>query len=235
MKFKKKKLVLATISLASLIAIAKSEYRIHEEYHSVDLSKGSIDESIQIYEKKYGSNLESMKIKVLNNYFTKEAFEKLKEIPVVYGSTYSDSIAAATGRSFFANCFNLLDGYGWGRKTVVTSKEMSEGTCVHEYIHHASSVGLIDDKEFSVAWKLFCLDKDYEEIREHVDTKIISFYNPWIMNLFPYKTKIEREAILIEALYFPENWDQALIKKDLPDYMKKVYEKTLNFEKLKLE
>lgn len=251
-------------SLASLLAgalLAGSlsmgcAYNISKEYPSFKHT-GSLEKDIEAYESKYEFNPESAKMRMLLNYFTPEAVEKLKHIPVVEAHfLFNDQIYAA-GRNFFINVVQSIGGYGWGRKTIIKDSNPKNASftheMLHEYIHHASSLGFIDDNEFDKAWKKLSADPKYVDLVKAIEKQIDDNYCPFLMKIIPFWRTIEREAFLavhVACGYFTKEVTEEFIDitsgakgsmkmnmiliRDIPDYVKKVYHRTLIYRKFQL-
>ena len=210
MKYKTEKAVLFASSIL-LLSQFGSEHRIRKSY--------SVVENMQSIED-YSESPEVMKTRVLNKYFTDEAFEVLKQIPVVVGETVWNYEAHATGRNVVINTAEYVLGFGFGRKTVIADEHsVTEQLLLHEYVHHASAVGLIDDELFSVAWEQMANDSEYNMITKSIDNIIEQNYPGPLMFCFPKWKLIERESKLAEKIVF-EN-----VK--VPGYVKNVYSSTL--------
>lgn len=201
-------------------------YNIRREYPPVDYTSGSLDKSLEEYEGKYGVTPESKKIKILRQYFTDEAFQQLACIPVVEGDVGERTLARATGRNCLMNLGQLFVGYGWGKKTIVKRAEsLTHRTTIHEYVHHASAVGRIDDCAFEDAWDKMSEDKKYLSVMKDIDAEVDDGVSAFLAFFFPRIRTIEREAHLAEEI---------ACGLEVPDYMKEVFKKTLRFDALKL-
>ena len=193
---------------------------ITKKYPPVE-TKTTIDAAIEDYEEKHGETPESKKTRILQKYFTKEAFEKLKDVPIYEGETFQEYQAHALGRNFFMNCGQSMLGYGWGMKTVIADeKTITDELICHEYTHHASALGIIDDKKFSEEWNKMFEDEKYKLTTEQIDETITEKY-PALIYITPKWRTMERESKLTEKIIFE--------KTQIPAEMKKVYEKMLKF------
>lgn len=201
------------------------EYNINKKYPLLkkeDLLREKLEENLSKYEQKYGLNPELIKINILKKYFTDEAFEKLKDIPVVSGSKLGDYQAYAAGRNCFINFIQFLIGYGWGRKTIIIGEYVTKETIIHEYVHHASAIGLLNDDDFSEVWDIMEKDEKYKNLTQSIEEIIDRHYNSTFMTLIPLLRTLERESLLAEkTMINPEA---------IPDYVKKIYSKTLKYE-----
>lgn len=229
-----KKTRLTSLVASALLAGSLSmgcAYNIKKEYPPVTFTSVSVDQAVKNYEEKYGETPESKKIKILQKYFTDEAFNKIASIPVVEGNVKilggKNMIGLAMGRNFFMNIGQLIMGYGWGKKTIIKqAKSLSDRSIVHEYTHHASALGLIDDCEFEKAWKKLVADPNYFRLVKDIDEIVYECgYGSTIKALFPIIITLEREGELAEEIIS----SPAI---EFPDYIKKVYARTLDFNKI---
>lgn len=214
------------IVASGIIVVALTQFNwqcgIYKTYPEIKCETKNIDETIEEYVEKYGETPEAIKIKVLNKYFTNNSFEKLKSVPVVQGRVFYNYCAHAAGRNFAMNCAQIFAGYGWGKKTIITSeKQLSDSIVLHEYIHHASAFGLIDDAQFADSWNKMAQQEKYKKLANKIDEEINEYRPQIIMDSFNIWRTIERESKLAEKIIFE--------KAEIPKEMKQVYEKTLKF------
>ena len=91
--------------------------------------------------------------------FTPEAYEVIKDIPVV---TTNDRRALAAGTNFWSSVASFFIGCGVDRKVVIGEVFLEIDTAsqslIHEYIHHLHNMTLdgdgswIDEEEFKIAY-----------------------------------------------------------------------------------
>ncbi len=221
---KKKKLDYIVASGIIVVALTQFNWQcgIYKTYPQIKCETKNLDEQIEEYVEKYGKTPEVFKIQVLKKYFTESSFEKLAEIPIVEGRVLLDYSAHAAGRSFAMNCAQLFVGYGWGKKTIIKDeKQLQELIILHEYIHHASALGLINDSEFASAWEKMADDKKYCETTQNINAHIEKVYPQYLMCIVHKWRTLERESSLAEKIIFE--------KAEIPKEMKQAYAQVLKF------
>lgn len=146
---------------------------------------------------------ETVKNDILEKYFKPDVVEKLKQILLVEGKTFDGYVAHACGRNFLMNCGQAILGYGWGMKTVVAdANNIHPDLIVHEYTHHLSALGIVDDTEFENAWQKMCDEPVYKSTTDSIDAEIRRCYPEKLMQIWPKWRTLEREAKLAERLVF---------------------------------
>lgn len=217
-RIRKKRTKIRLSALVFLTALSlPHEFVITRKYPPVDLNNKSLTQAIIEYENKYGKTPESMKIRVLREYFTPNAFEQLKDIPICEGNI--PPLARATGRSPLEMYFQNWFGYGYTRRTIINPEaKLETKTIIHENIHHASALGLIDDDEFANAWEQMYKNKATANIADEINQIIDENYSIIIRTL-QSRRLLEQEAYLSQ--HYLQN------RSILPPEIRRIYEQIL--------
>lgn len=219
---KRRKNLFAVGAAFCIYGVIPHNFLIKKQYPVVNTANKTIDSAIAEYEKEHGKTPESTKLQVLDYYFTKEAFEKLKDIPICEGKLFGEARGIATGRNLVMNYCQNLAGYGFGMKTVIKEElSLKNQTIIHENIHHASALGLIDDVEFDNAWQELSRDPFFKPVTKQIDEHIQEHYSGVMMALFPNYRTLEREA------FFSEVYTLQFLRQFMPQRIKDVYKRTL--------
>jgi len=153
------------------------------------------------------------------HYFTDEAYEAIKGIPVINGP---DITPYAAGVNIWSNIASFVSFNGVGRKVVADEgflKERGVFTLVHEYIHHLDDMDrdgeaeFIDHDAFKKAYLMMANDQRWAGIVIETERLANSFFT----NMFGVGSMAEHIAYV----------GQHLMMKGGPDYMKHVYRKIL--------
>ena len=154
---------------------------------------------------------------VLDRYFTEEAAQILREIPLNQG-TVNLAGAFAVGPDWGSRLASWVFGNGCHRQVLVTSSP-DELIVFHEYVHQADYSGLIDRQAFAEQYARLKADDEYRQIAEGLEETILWFHslNFWNQVALAYHDGMTRELIahLIEG-YVGGDYD-------LPDYLLEVY------------
>jgi hypothetical protein len=126
---------------------------------------------------------------ILKKNFTDEAYQAIKDIPVIINNHLYAS-AMASGTNFWSRVAGLFLGCGVDRKIIITyqaaSEDTIEETIIHEYIHQLHDMTLdgngnwIDEIEFQQGYKACWNDKQFVEIVKLAELRA----NFWITNYF---------------------------------------------------
>jgi len=142
---------------------------------------------------------------VLRTNFTKEAYDLIKDIPMVVSPTASTAYAAGT--SFGSKTMSLLLGHGIGRKVVVSESFIKKDiipTIIHEYVHHIDDIGrdsgdsLINIDEFLLAYKMCYKHQYYHGITLFVE----SAANRFVTDVFGIGDYSEHIAYTSQVVLF---------------------------------
>ena len=154
---------------------------------------------------------------VLDRYFTEEAAQLLREIPLNQGAV-NLSGAFAVGPDVGTRLASWIYGNGCHRQVLVTASP-DEMIVFHEYVHQADYSGLIDREAFAEQYDRLKADEEYRGIAEGLEEMILWFHslNFWNEIALAYNDGMTRELIahLIEG-YVGGDYD-------LPDYLLEVY------------
>lgn len=163
---------------------------------------------------------------VLRYYFTDEAYQAIKDIPLIDGPAVS---GYAAGTTFMSNILTLFSFNGWGRKVIFPSdilrKQWGVEGIIHEYIHHLDDMDrdgegeFIDLEEFRQAFLALQKDFNYAWIAINANNKHAEF--PWIYH------KLISVGDLSERIAYTGG--QMAVTGKGPDYMKRVFRKILRF------
>lgn len=163
---------------------------------------------------------------VLRHYFTDEAYEAIKDIPLIDGPALS---GYAAGTTFLSNVASLVSFNGWGRKVIIQADLLLKWGVkgiVHEYIHHLDDMcrdgelDLFDLEEFREAfWQL---ERDFNYAWLAINANRLAGDYP-----FFYDALLGIGDLSEEIAYTA---DQMAVKVQGPDYMKKVLGRILRFE-----
>jgi hypothetical protein len=163
------------------------------------------------------------------HFYTDEAYDTIKSIPVVDGITPS---GYAAGTSAWSSIYSFLSLTGIGRKVVFDQDNLYKQGYVgiiHEDIHHFDDMGRdgetkawINTETFLQAYKLLANDYRHKGIQLWCEGRA----NDWIPNTFGVGPAAEHIAYIG---MFITNKD----KKQVPDYMKAVFARILklNYKK----
>lgn len=157
---------------------------------------------------------------ILGRYFTEEAHDAVKDIPVIDGFMFRPFVVGVNAWSSLAGIFTLN---GCNRKVVVSKDHLAThggvGTFLHEYIHHLDDLdrdGIgdwIDHREFALAFHKLMQEHKYKDtISDYLKTA-----DAFITNNFGI-------GPLSELIAYIGTW---VAGGDGPDYMKIVYRKIL--------
>lgn len=126
---------------------------------------------------------------VLQHYFTDEAYEAIKDIPLIDGPAMS---GYAAGTTFLSNLFSLVTFNGWGRKVIfpldILREQWGVEGIVHEYWHHLDdmdregTLDLIDHDAFFDAFLRLERDFHYAYIAIIANRKYAEF--SWFYHAF---------------------------------------------------
>lgn len=126
---------------------------------------------------------------ILRRNFTDEAYEVIKDIPVVQSDWIADGGMAA-GTNFWSKVAGIFVGIGTDRRVVLSPACLAEDTIeesiIHEYIHQLHDMQLdgegnwIDEDEFLKAYEATARDHQYAGIVIMTER----YANRWITNTF---------------------------------------------------
>lgn len=159
---------------------------------------------------------------ILKYYFTKKAYEVIKDIPMIDGVAKMPYVVGVNGWSIFAS---ILVGNGYSRKVVMTDSSLKfwgVSTIIHEYIHHLDDMDRdgeaewIDHDEFVKAYKRLGRDMRYAGIVHYVERKA----NHWFTNWFGIGEYAEYIAYTGGYIF----------QHNAPNYIKHVFRKILRFK-----
>lgn len=112
-----------------------------------------------VLDERFGFSMERELSSILRRSFAPEAYDLIKDIPLIDGPAFSGYSA---GTSFLSNVVSLLTFNGWGRKVIIPSELIRDvwgiETIIHEYVHQLDDIdrdddlGLIDKEEFRKAF-----------------------------------------------------------------------------------
>jgi hypothetical protein len=160
---------------------------------------------------------------VLKDFFTPEALEAVKDIPVVDGFMIRPNVI---GVNFWSSIAGLVVGNGFGRRVIMSREYILDNDCIntllHEYIHHLDDMDRddkqewIDHREFALVFRKLMQDERYKsKIRDFLyleDSFITSTFGIGNMS---------------ELIAYVGSW---VARGNGPNYVKKVYRKILKLE-----
>lgn len=121
----------------------------------------------------------------LKYHFTPEAYEAIKDIPLVTTSS-SNGGALAAGTNFWSSVASFFMGCGIDRKVIVLDVMLgfntAQNTLIHEYIHHLHDMTLdgdgewIDEEEFRHAYAACARNTRYAGIVRMVEVNSDNFW-----------------------------------------------------------
>lgn len=162
---------------------------------------------------------------VLRYYFTEEAYEAIKDIPLIDGPATS---GYAAGTTFLSNMASLVTFNGWGRKVIISKELLGRwgvGAIIHEYVHHLDDMtrdGELDLVDLEVFREAFLrLEQDFKHawIAINANRAIGSypiFYDTFL-SIGPLSERLAYTA------------DQMAVKNKGPTYMKRALRRILRF------
>lgn len=160
--------------------------------------------------------------------FTDEAYEAIKDIPVLDGFVLSGH-GYASGVNAWSNIASLISFNGIGRKVIIKWEPGFDykPTLIHEYIHHIDDmtrdgeISLINLDEFIKAYTVMAYDPKYINRINYIEQKS----SWWATDLFGVGSISEHIAYSANILW----------EKGGPDYMKWVFRKIFRkYEKIKM-
>jgi len=161
---------------------------------------------------------------VLRHYFTEEAYEVIKDIPLVNGPG-----GYAAGTTFLSNVLSVITGNGFGRKVILPVWRIRnvfgvEGI-IHEYIHHLDDMcrdgelDLFDLEAFRAAYLL--LERDFKHAWIAINANRGYGGYPWFYHVF-----FSMGDLSERVAYAGSQMGRTGLG---PDYMKAVFGRILRF------
>lgn len=120
---------------------------------------------------------------IKKHFFTEEAYQAIKDIPLVVGPAIT---GYAAGTTFLSQVASFLTFNGVGRKVILTSDFLNLEILIHEYIHHLDDMtrdgeaNFIDLPAFQAGYQSCYRHPYYHGITIYVE----SASNQWYTNLF---------------------------------------------------
>lgn len=160
--------------------------------------------------------------KIKQHYFTPEAYEVIKKIPVINGPAVSGYSA---GVNFWSNLASFVTCNGVGRKIIIPDSSLEQwgvAVLVHEYVHHLDDIDrdgegeFIDHEEFKSAYKLLAYDQRWRGLYLWAEQQ----NDMMVTEVFGVGELSEQIAYVAQHLAI----------KGGPDYMKHVFRKILKVD-----
>ncbi|MBX3178858.1 MAG: hypothetical protein KF886_16000 [Candidatus Hydrogenedentes bacterium] len=162
---------------------------------------------------------------ILETYFTPEAAEVLKAVPLRVGPLTETVEGLAVGDDLGSRLAGVYFGYPWEKQVIVTPP-LSDDTILHEYVHQADYAGFISRSEFAAAVigpEASEADKEYAR---NVRTLIRITYGDGLLGTIAlwYDDGLNREWLA----WLAQNYalDESL---EWPAHLIPVYERALQF------
>jgi|GEM_PF-3725787 len=165
--------------------------------------------------------LDSRRDAVLAAYFTEEAEEILRVVPLNEG-TVNRAAGFAVGDDWGSQLASWVYGYGAFRQVLI-APSADECTIFHEYVHQADYSGLIDRQEFNTRVEQLRAEVGYRAIVEKAEAVIRDAHSGDFLSelALAYNDGLTRELIANLIVGYVRG------DYDLPEYFLEVYSRAL--------
>lgn len=145
---------------------------------------------------------------ILKQEFTKEAYDKIKDIPLVIRSN-GDGRGLAAGTNFWSKALSFFMGCGIDRKVILTKDSTTAQSIIHEYVHQLHDMDIdgefecINEEEFLREYRLASNPSTiYGRRFMRLVGNAERLSNSFITNTFGISYSSERIAYIADQLYY---------------------------------